>query len=108
MADPNNNQPSVTDTDDQGNEIPAAAKPAGITIVFKDSLGGEVSFKLKPTTKLKKAMDAYAQHANRERLTLRFLFDGERVNDGSTAEEVSVPQMWGGMGGLGGFGMGAD
>lgn len=91
-----NNQPTASDTDDQGNEIPAAngtaapeAKPAGITIVFKDSHGGEVSFKLKPTTNLKKAMDAYAERGNLNVRALRFLFDGERVNEGSTAEGVS-------------------
>lgn len=87
MDNPNNNQP----TDDQGNEMPPApeGKPAGITIVFKDSHGGEVSFKLKPTTKLKKAMDAYAERGNLNVRALRFLFDGERVNEGSTAEGVS-------------------
>ena len=105
MATPtSNNQPTVPDTDAQGNETaannpntadapeePAAEQPkaGGITIGFKDPHGGEVSFKLKATTKLKKAMDAYAQRVDRNVLTLRSLFDGERVLEGSTAEGVS-------------------
>lgn len=90
-------RPTVSETDDQGNEAPAPetnhpttpeAKPAGLTIVFRDASGGELSFKLKPTTKLKKAMDAFAQRTQRERHTLRFLFEGVRVLDEHSAEEV--------------------
>lgn len=94
--------PTLSEIDDQGNEIPTPlatatngdpqtpeARPAGITIVFKDAAGNEVSFKLKSTTKLKKAMDAYAARVERERHTLRFLFEGERVQNDSTTESVS-------------------
>lgn len=64
--------PTVGSTDDQGNQVPnrdaskTEIKPAGITVTFKDAGGGEVSFKLKATTKLKKAMDAYSARAERE------------------------------------------
>ena len=104
MAGPNL-QPHVSDTDENGNEIPnndppptttnsedqppAAAAPAPMTIIFRTTNGAEVSFKLKPTTKLKKAMDAYAAREDKDRKVLRFLFEGERVLDDSTAVSVS-------------------
>lgn len=61
-------QPTVSDADDQGNEVPNTSgdgegaeqppndKPTGITLIFKDVHGAEISFKLKGTTKMKKAM----------------------------------------------------
>lgn len=102
MAGPNL-QPHVSDTDEHGNEIPNNTPPptttnneenqtpaaAAVTIIFRTANGAEVSFKLKPTTKLKKAMDAYAAREGQERTVLRFLFEGERVLDDSTAASVS-------------------
>lgn len=95
MTDEHHN-PTVADVDEQGNEIPTPAaaapedKPKHVTITFKSNDGAEVSFKLKATTKLKKAMDAYAARANRERRSLRFLFDGERVLDDKSPDDVSL------------------
>ena len=69
---------------------PAADANAPINVLFSDQAGNEVHFKLKPTTKLKKAMDAYSARQELARPTLRFLFDGTRVLDESTPASVSV------------------
>lgn len=99
MAD-EHHQPAVSSTDENSDEVPTNndapnpdPKPNGMTITFKDANGGEVSFKLKATTKLKKAMDAYSARAERDRRSLRFLFDGQRVLDESTPESVSRPHI---------------
>lgn len=82
---PVNGAPSTADQ-------PAApdGAPATITIRMCDQSGAELSFKLRPSTKLKKAMDAFSARMERDRTTLRFLFDGERVLDESTPESVSL------------------
>jgi hypothetical protein len=40
----------------------------------------EVFFKIKRTTQLKKLMDAFCERQGKSPQTVRFLFDGERVN----------------------------
>lgn len=65
----------------------AAAVPS-INLKFQDPNGTECHFKLKPTTKLEKAMKAYAKRTARDVKTLRFYFEGERVNGDDTAEKV--------------------
>lgn len=107
MAGDAHHRPTVADMEANGNEVPTppatgtaangdaapqteGAKPnAGVTIVFKNMAGGEVSFKIKRNTKLKKAMDAYTERMDLNRLTLRFLFEGQRVLDENTADDVS-------------------
>ena len=73
---------------------PPEENPNSLSISFRSANGEEVHFKLKKTTMLKKAMDAFAARVQRERRTLRFLFEGERVQDNSTAELVSVLRDW--------------
>lgn len=91
MAD-NYQQPTAADADADGNEVPneVPAQPKSLNIKFTDTSGTEVHFKLKSTTKLKKAMDAYSARIQRDRQALRFLFDGDRVMDDSTPESVSL------------------
>jgi len=49
---------------------------------------GEMFFKIKKTTQLKKLMEAYAEKQGKSLASLRFLFDGERVNNTDTPEKV--------------------
>lgn len=69
-----------------------AAQPSKdfLQLRFVDQNDAEVTFKLKPTTKLKKAMDAYSARAERDRLTLRFMFDGQRIQEETTPADVSI------------------
>eukprot|EP01135_Chromosphaera_perkinsii_P007295 Nk52_evm1s756 gene=Nk52_evmTU1s756 len=47
----------------------------------------EVHFKIKKTTSLKKLMEAYCSRQGLSSTGVRFLFDGERLNENSTPKE---------------------
>jgi len=82
-----------------------------IQIKVKDQQGEEVAFKVKKTTKMGKIFDAYAQRKGIQRQNLRFMVDGERINEDDTPKmlelededqiEVALHQVGGGDGGDG-------
>jgi len=61
-----------------------------ISIKVKASDGDEVTFKVKPTTKFDKIIGAYAQKRALAADTIRFLFDGHRVNFSDTPESLGM------------------
>jgi len=67
---------------------PVALAVQPMTISFRDVNGGSIDFKMKPTTKLSKAMTAFAGRMGHDQKQLRFLFDGTRVTDEDTPESV--------------------
>ena len=62
------------------------AEPRHVELVFNGSAGESVTFKLKTTTKLQKAMDAYSARVQQPVDQLRFFFDGQRLG----AEDTPV------------------
>jgi hypothetical protein len=50
----------------------------------------ETVFKVKRVTKMSRVCDAYAAKKGVARTSIRFLFDGERINDEDTPESVRV------------------
>lgn len=62
-------------------ETPAnpAAAVEHLNIKVTDN-NNEVFFKIKRTTQLKKLMDAFCERQGKQMSTVRFLFDGTRVN----------------------------
>lgn len=82
---------SPTAQPEQAAAPPAPAAAGTLEIKFEDQHGNSTAFKLKPTTPLKKAMDVYCARHDAERRTLRFLFEGNRVQEGDTPASVSVP-----------------
>ena len=50
----------------------------------------EVFFKIKRTTQLKKLMDAFCERQGKSAGSVRFLFDGTRVNPTDNPDSVSV------------------
>jgi small ubiquitin-related modifier len=52
--------------------------------------GNEVYFKVKKTTKMGKVFKAYCQKLNLFVDCVRFLFDGVRVNDNQTPDELDM------------------
>ena len=50
----------------------------------------EVFFKIKRTTALKKLMDAFCDRQGKDPKTVRFLFDGTRVQEGDSPDTVSL------------------
>ena len=65
------------------------AAPQLLELCFRDQHGTEVHFKLRPTTKMKKAMDTFAKKTQRDAKTLRYFFEGVRIIDDHTPESVS-------------------
>lgn len=52
----------------------------------------EVFFKIKRTTALSKLMNAFCERQGKNLNTVRFLFDGARVNPTDSPDSVSQPQ----------------
>eukprot|EP00884_Botryococcus_braunii_P020602 jgi/Botrbrau1/7225/Bobra.0021s0010.1 len=61
-----------------------------IQLAVKDQNGTEVQFKVKMSTKFEKIMNAYAQKKTIEATTIRFLFEGQRLNPAATPAEVGM------------------
>lgn len=61
-----------------------------LELAVKDQSGGEVRFKVKPTTAMGKVFDAFCQKKSLEPATVRFLFDGMRVAATSTPRDLGM------------------
>lgn len=59
-----------------------------IQISLQTSNGEQTHFKVKPTTKMGKILDAYAKRQGVPVTTFRVLVDGDRVNETDTPESV--------------------
>ena len=55
-----------------------------LTIRIKDGNGEETQFKIRPTVYMAQVFLAYSQRRWVSRATLRFLLDGERIDDFQT------------------------
>jgi len=66
----------------------ADEQPEHLNIKVTDS-NNEVFFKIKRTTQLKKLMDAFCERQGKSPQSVRFLFDGQRVNPTDNPESVS-------------------
>eukprot|EP01122_Echinamoeba_exundans_P014502 TRINITY_DN6585_c1_g1_i1.p1 TRINITY_DN6585_c1_g1~~TRINITY_DN6585_c1_g1_i1.p1 ORF type:complete len:119 (-),score=32.75 TRINITY_DN6585_c1_g1_i1:86-397(-) len=75
---------------DAGND--GGDKPAGehinLRVVAQD--GSEVLFKIKRSTPLRKLMDAYCQKQSIAPTSLRFLFDGKRVQPDQSPQDIGM------------------
>ncbi len=78
---------------DQGGSPPAAGKPEDaqpsehLNIKVTDN-NNEVFFKIKRSTALKKLMDAFCERQGKAPTTVRFLFEGSRVQPQDTPNTV--------------------
>lgn len=79
-------------SNDGGSPAPAAAsaEPAAaehLNIKVTDN-NNEVFFKIKRTTQLKKLMDAFCDRSGKSVQSVRFLFDGQRVQPTDNPDTV--------------------
>jgi hypothetical protein len=74
-----------------GNQDEAPQQSEHLNIKVTDN-NNEVFFKIKRTTQLKKLMDAFCDRQGKSFSTVRFLFDGTRVNPTDNPEMVSCTQ----------------
>lgn len=61
-----------------------------INIKVKAQDGTEIFFKIKRTTQLKKLMDAYCTRQGLSSAQCRFIFDGERIKDDDTPDNLEM------------------
>jgi small ubiquitin-related modifier len=72
---------------DNGAPTEEPAQSEHLNIKVTDS-NNEVFFKIKRTTPLKKLMDAFCERQGKSPQSVRFLFDGQRVNPTDNPETV--------------------
>jgi len=82
MSDNEQNKDPVTKHEDGG------AAPINIKVLT--SSGEEVFFKIKRNTKLSKLQAAYANKVGKDVGTIRFLYDGNRINDEDTPASLDM------------------
>ena len=63
-----------------------------LKVVTQD--GNEIYFKCKMTTPLSKLMNAFCQRQGVQLASVRFLFDGSRINQQSTPKELEMELRW--------------
>ncbi|KAH9981680.1 small ubiquitin-related modifier [Russula compacta] len=61
-----------------------------INVKVVSSSGDEVYFKIKRTTKLSKLQGAYANKVGKDVGSIRFLYDGTRINDDDTPSTLDM------------------
>ena len=61
-----------------------------LSIKVVSQSGDETVFKLKKTTPLKKMMNAYAERQGVSLISMKFLFDGARIQPESTPEQLKM------------------
>lgn len=61
-----------------------------ITIKVAEGNGGELQFKIKKSTPMEKVMNAYIKRLGAQPGSLRFLFDGNRVQEKDTVETLDM------------------
>ncbi|KAL1586917.1 hypothetical protein WHR41_04214 [Cladosporium halotolerans] len=79
------NQPSPS----PGNQEEAPPQSEHLNIKVTDN-NNEVFFKIKRTTQLKKLMDAFCDRQGKQFHSVRFLFDGTRVNPTDNPEMLDM------------------
>jgi hypothetical protein len=77
----------MSDNEQSPNGAPQDNAGEHLNIKVTDN-NNEVFFKIKRSTKLDKLMRAFCERQGKDRGTVRFLFDGVKVNDGDTPENV--------------------
>ncbi|KAI0755565.1 ubiquitin-like protein [Fomes fomentarius] len=63
---------------------------APINIKVVTQTGEEVFFKIKRNTKLSKLQGAYASKVGKDVSSIRFLYDGQRINDDDTPASLEM------------------
>lgn len=91
-------RPALLATTDTMSESPPETKPEAksevkpethINLKVTDG-SSEIFFKIKRTTPLRRLMDAFAKRQGREMDSLRFLYDGVRIQPDQTPDDLDM------------------
>ncbi|KAI8515819.1 small ubiquitin-related modifier 1-like [Branchiostoma floridae] len=81
-------------SDDNSDAKPAEGSGSGDQQYIKLKVMGqdnsEIHFKVKMTTQMRKLKESYCQRQGVPINSLRFLFDGQRINDDQTPKELEM------------------
>ncbi|KAJ7026938.1 ubiquitin-related domain-containing protein [Mycena alexandri] len=83
----------MSEEEQQGNtqeEVKSEDASSTINIKVVSSTGDEVFFKIKRSTKLSKLQGAYASKVGKDVGSIRFLYDGSRINDDDTPMSLEM------------------
>ncbi|KAJ7641702.1 ubiquitin-related domain-containing protein [Roridomyces roridus] len=83
----------MSDDEQQGlpqEEVKSEDSASTINIKVVSSTGEEVFFKIKRSTKLSKLQGAYASKVGKDVGSIRFLYDGSRINDDDTPSSLDM------------------
>ncbi|KIY64280.1 ubiquitin-like protein [Cylindrobasidium torrendii FP15055 ss-10] len=83
-----NEQPPAGDVKPESSQDPNAP----ISIKVATQTGEEVFFKIKRSTKLSKLQGAYAAKIGKDVGSIRFLYDGERINEDDTPSSLDMEE----------------
>lgn len=78
------------DPQSQPPEIKPEVDNQTINVKVVSAMGDEVFFKIKRTTKLSKLQGAYASKVGKDVNSIRFLYDGTRINDDDTPATLEM------------------
>ncbi|KAF9348285.1 dolichyl-phosphate-mannose-protein mannosyltransferase pmt3 [Mortierella sp. NVP85] len=67
---------------------PGSVEHINLKVVAQDQ--SEVFFKIKRSTQLKKLMEAYCERQGKSSNSLRFLYDGERIQPTNTPNDLEM------------------
>jgi len=73
---------------DEGKEEKPSTDQLSLKVVTQD--GNEIFFKCKMTTPLQKLMTAFCNRQGVGNQSVRFLFDGQRINPSQTPQELEM------------------
>ncbi|TDL24354.1 ubiquitin-like protein [Rickenella mellea] len=90
MSDDEQNPPPTQEDNQDGVTAKSEDPNAPINIKVVSASNEEVFFKIKRSTKLSKLQAAYASKVGKEVGTIRFLYDGERINDDDTPASLDM------------------
>ncbi|KAG6329653.1 hypothetical protein ID866_9435, partial [Astraeus odoratus] len=74
----------------QQGDIKTEDQNAPINVKVVSSTGDEVFFKIKRNTKLSKLQGAYANKVGKDVNSIRFLYDGNRINEDDTPASLDM------------------
>ncbi|CAJ0636556.1 8875_t:CDS:2 [Entrophospora sp. SA101] len=84
------NEETSNNNDDKKNNSDIKKSDEHINIKVVGSDHNEVFFRIKRTTQLKKLMDTYCERQGKSSSSLRFLYDGDRVQSHNTPADLDM------------------
>jgi small ubiquitin-related modifier len=61
-----------------------------VNLTIKDPQGEESYFKVKRSTRMRKLFQAFCRRNNLDPMTIRFFFQGERINEDHTPDDLGL------------------